>query len=209
MAGQVRRARGGKRADDLRGEFTVVAVPGTHRDRTKKVYGQGRDHKNRRQTMAEKQKLLLEYRRDGLSWREAGRRVGYKSVSAAYDAGMAAIRDIPREAADEARTIELQRIDEVLRTFMPLMRRGDTDAGNVVLRAIDRRARMLGLDLAEPEQATLDVHVKALLLPLLGMGMPELEAELAEQLARIEQNRAEQVGRGLTNGKVYDDVPVS
>jgi hypothetical protein len=187
VAGQVRRTRTKRRDTDIRGEFTVVAVPGTHRDRTKSRY---RGTHLRRQTKAERQKILLEARRDGLSWREAGKRAGYRSVGAAYVAGQEAIADIPREAADEARTIEMQRIDELVRTFMPLARRGDPEAGNLILRAIDRRARMLGLDLAEPQDhARIDVRLQALIVELIAMPPEEFERNEAELARAIDASQ--------------------
>ena len=194
--GQVRRTAGGRKDGDLRGEFTVVAVPGTHKDQTRRVYGRDSTRRNRLKK-ADRQKILLEGRRDGLSWREAAKRAGYRSVSGAYQAAQEAIRDIPREAADEARTIELQRLDEVLRMAMPIMRRGDMDAANVVIRAIDRRARMLGLDLAEPDTVRVDVRLQALLMELMAMPAEEFDRHEEEMRALIDasERSADREGR--------------
>lgn len=197
----VRRTQGGRRPDDIPGEFAVVAIQGTHRDRTKRKHGAAAGHGPRnRLGKADKQKLLLEARRSGHSWREAAKIAGYRSVSGAYEAAQEAIADIPREAADEARAIELQRIDAVVRANWRNMQAGDPEASNVILRAIDRRARMLGLDLAEPEQrAVLDVRVQALLIELIGQPQEEFalhEAEIerlidASQRGADRQNSAE------------------
>lgn len=183
--GTVRHVRGGKRESDLRGDFTVVAVPGTHRDNTKKVYkGSRKTNSKRRLSKAMKQKLLLDARIAGRSWREAAKIAGYSSVSGAFKAGADAIAEIPREAADEARSIEMHRLDEIVRSNWSRMQVGDAEASNVILRAIDRRAKMLGLDLQEPEPGlTIDVRVQALLVSLITM--PELEFDQHE--SRIDE----------------------
>lgn len=180
--GQARRIRADKRTDDIRGEYTIVPVPGTHRDETKQRYGKqagARRGTKTRLGKADRQKLLLDSRRRGMSWREAAKVAGYRSVGAAFAAGQEAIADIPREAADEIRSIELSRLDEIVRANWSRMLIGDPDASNVILRAIDRRAKMLGLDLAEPPQGiALDVRVQALLIELISM--PDTEFTLHE-----------------------------
>lgn len=189
-----------KKPDDIRGEFTVVAVAGTHRDNTKKRYGRHEGTAKAKLSKADRQRILLEARRDGLSWREAGKRAGYRSVGSAYAAGAEAIRDIPREAADEARSLEMQRLDELLRTFLPLARRGDVDAGNLVLRTVDRRARLLGLDLAEPEQPGIDVRLQAMLLELISMSPEEFERHEREQIEGLHADQRSAAGKGRANG---------
>lgn len=193
--GRVKRVRTSKRDSDVRGDFTIVAVPGTHRDRTKKKYG--RHTGTRALPKADKQRLLLEARRDGHSWRAAAKIAGYRSVGSAYEAAAEAIADIPREAADEARAIELQRLDEIVLAFMPAARRRDPDAGNIILRAIDRRAKMLGLDLAEPDTTRIDVRLQAMIVEMIGMPVEEFERTEREMLALIDasQRSADREGR--------------
>lgn len=200
----VRKQKGGRRPDDIRGEFAIVAVPGTYRDQTKRRYGKGaggRGSKSRL-TKAQRQKLLLEARTQGHSWREAAKIAGYRSVSGAYEAAQDAIADIPREAADEARAIEMQRIDEVVRANWRNMQMGDPDAGNLILRAIDRRAKLLGLDLQEPAPGlTLDLSLQALIVRLVGLEPAEVESELNETLELLRAD-AEDDQRALArNGK--------
>lgn len=196
-SGKARRVKGGRKPDDLRGEFTVVAVPGTHRDNTKRRYG-GRG--KRELPKAEKQKLLLEARTRGLSWREAGKVAGYRSVSAAYDAGQEAIADIPREAANEARALEMQRIDEIVRANWHNMQMGDPEAGNLILRAIDRRAKLLGLDLQEPVAPMLDLSLQALIVRLVGLDTAEVESELSERLKLLQADEEDDQRAAARNG---------
>lgn len=201
VTGEARRTRGGKRPDDIRGEYTIVPVPGTHQDNTKRRYG--RHDRVRKINKADRQKVLLDARRRGLSWREAAKVAGYRSVGAAFAAGQEAIADIPREAADEIRTIELSRLDEIVRANWPQMMLGDADASNVILRAIDRRARMLGLDLAEPPQGvTLDVRIQALLIELIAMPDDEFTMHESEIEALIDASQRSADRASRTRGAI-------
>lgn len=210
MAGKARRTKGGKQPDDLRGEFTIVAVPGTHRDRTKGKYGAGGSRRPNRNRLskAQKQKILLEARVEGKSWREAAKMAGYGDPGNAWRAAQEAIADIPREAADEARSLEMQRIDAIVHANWRSMELGDTDAANVILRAIDRRAKLLGLDLQEPPPGlTLDVTLQSLILRLVGLEPAEVESELNERLellaadAEDDQRAASRNGHGNGTGR--------
>jgi len=60
------------------------------------------------------------------------------------------VRSDLEETAQDVRTMELRRLDEMLRSVWPEATKGDTDAVSAVLRVMKRRAKMLGLD--EPEQ---------------------------------------------------------
>jgi hypothetical protein len=201
---QVRRTSGGRKPEDIRGEFTIVAVPGTHRENRKHPHP---GTSKKRLSKAEKQKILLEARVAGLSWREAGKRAGYKSVSAAYEAGEEAIANIPKEAADEARSLEMQRIDEVLRANWSRMQVGDPDASNIILRAIDRRAKLLGLDLAEPEPGMqIDARIMLVIGELLAMPGDEFtmhEAEIERLLDASQRGatRARRTAGAIASGE--------
>ena len=56
-----------------------------------------------------------------------------------------AVKDIPREQADELRLIELDRLDALQRALWSDAMRGDPRAAERVLSIMDRRARYLGL----------------------------------------------------------------
>lgn len=55
------------------------------------------------------------------------------------------VRDIPREEADELRTLELARLDALQSAVWADAMRGDPRATDRVLAVMDRRARYLGL----------------------------------------------------------------
>jgi hypothetical protein len=52
---------------------------------------------------------------------------------------------IPRESAAQVLTLELQRFDALLETFMPKAKRGDKAAAELVLKIEHQRARLAGL----------------------------------------------------------------
>jgi hypothetical protein len=62
-----------------------------------------------------------------------------------------AIRDIPREEADELRSLERDRLDALQQAVWADAMRGDTKAVDRVLAIMDRRARYLGLYDAQAE----------------------------------------------------------
>jgi DNA-binding transcriptional MerR regulator len=53
------------------------------------------------------------------------------------------------ESIEELRVLENERLDELLATWGPRARDGDARAANVVLRLMERRAKMNGLDAAQ------------------------------------------------------------
>jgi hypothetical protein len=74
--------------------------------------------------------------------------VGYSERGAAYRATMNAIRRETSEDAQEVRTAELARIDELMFTYWPKAKEGDVAAMDRVIR-LDRRAKYLGLDFSD------------------------------------------------------------
>lgn len=74
------------------------------------------------------------------------------AVSTAHNDVQRALRDIPKDEADELRTIELSRLDrmqrelwaEAMKKEIPLVAR--LPLMDRILKLIDRRAKMLGLD---------------------------------------------------------------
>ena len=61
-----------------------------------------------------------------------------------------AVQAIPAEDADAIRALELERLDAILAPQMRLALAGDGYAVDRVLRIMERRARYLGLDQAQP-----------------------------------------------------------
>jgi hypothetical protein len=94
----------------------------------------------------ERKLQALELRKAGATFQQIADQLGYRSASGAFNAVKAALKATLREPADELRELELTRLDAML---LPLWRRvqsGDEKAVDRVLRIMERRARLLGLD---------------------------------------------------------------
>lgn len=70
-----------------------------------------------------------------------------------------AVRDeIPDSVRTDAALLDLERLDLVLTGMMPAAEAGDPRAASVVLRILERRAKALGTDAAEPLKVTIERH---------------------------------------------------
>lgn len=105
-------------------------------------------------------KALTEHRRtrvvelvtSGLSYEQAAAEVGYASRSAAWKAFHRALADREAEAIDEHRATEVARLDAVQAAYWAEAVSGDVQAAQVVLRCIEARTKVLGLD--QPSRAS-------------------------------------------------------
>jgi hypothetical protein len=102
---------------------------------------------------AEKRSRAVELRKAGATFEQIAEQVGYSDRANAHHAVMQAIRDLPRENAEEALAVELERCDALLVGLWPKARRGDEKAVHAALRVMERRAKLLGLDDFEARMA--------------------------------------------------------
>lgn len=98
----------------------------------------------------EREQKGLRLRMTGASHAEIGAVLGITEEGArqAVLRAMAKAREVIQETAEEARTLELQRLDALQLGLWPMAVRGNTKAALAVLRVMERRARLLGLDAA-------------------------------------------------------------
>jgi len=94
----------------------------------------------------ERERKVLELRIRGLPWEAIATQVGYASAGAAYNAYSRALIRTLREPADEIRTQELERLDRMMMRFLDNAIRGDVPSAQIVLRIMERRSKLLGLD---------------------------------------------------------------
>lgn len=96
----------------------------------------------------QRQQRAIELRRAGRSYREIARQVGIGVASAhrLITAAIADVRAIVQDDAAEIRALELSRLDGLLGALWPKARQGDLGAVDRVLRIMERRAKLLGLD---------------------------------------------------------------
>ena len=100
----------------------------------------GPDAIEKRRRMA----LALEYREKGYKYRDIAERLGV-STSTAYDYVRDAIKEITREPAEAVLTLELDRLDNILRAVLPLAIDGDLDYVDRYIKLTHQRARLIGL----------------------------------------------------------------
>jgi len=96
----------------------------------------------------QRQRRAVELRRAGRSYREIAHQVGIGVASAhrLITAAIADVRAIVEDDAAEMRALELSRLDGLLAALWPKARQGNLGAVDRVLRIMERRARLLGLD---------------------------------------------------------------
>ena len=96
---------------------------------------------------------VVELRREGKTWQQIADAVKYATPMGAWKAYQRACQRTLQEPTDEARRIELDRLDALQRTYWEPAVEGNLRAADFVLRVIDRRARILGIDAPQKIQA--------------------------------------------------------
>lgn len=87
----------------------------------------------------------LDLRLAGATYRQIGERLGV-STPIAWKHTQAALQQAPHEPAQEVREIELARLDRLHMAHWPQALGGNVEATDRVLKLMDRRVRLLGLD---------------------------------------------------------------
>lgn len=129
---------GGKKLSDVMGEETVPPGNGRKRSKTKKAS----------LVAEEKRQKAIDLRRKGYSYREIGAEIGathgycYKLVSQA----LKRIREETNEIAEDARQLEMERLDQLWMHAYQAVEAGDIGAIDKAVRVMDRRSKLLGLD---------------------------------------------------------------
>jgi len=95
---------------------------------------------------AERQARALGLRKAGHGSATIARALGYASASGAHKAVDTALRALVAEPAAELRALELARLDELLAGLWAEARRGNVAKVDRVLKIMQRRADLLGLD---------------------------------------------------------------
>jgi Ni,Fe-hydrogenase III large subunit len=102
----------------------------------------------------ERQKEALSLRLVGLSYDAIAERLGFANRSGSFRAVQAALKKTLQEPADELRTLELERLDSMLLPLMAQAKKGNQGAVDRVLRIMERRAKLLGLDAPTKQEVT-------------------------------------------------------
>lgn len=97
--------------------------------------------------LVDKEIKVLELRRVGLTWSRIAEEVGYADHTGAYAAYKRAIKRTMQQPADELRAQELDRVDRLQVAIWPNAMKGDTRAILTIVRLMERRAKLTGLDM--------------------------------------------------------------
>lgn len=155
--------------------------------------------------------------RDGVVWREY--LSGRKQADIADDFGLSQqrvsqiIAEVRAMVGDRDRSVmavmDMERLTFLMDAQMPAAMKGDVGASRVVLAALARRAKMLGLDAAEPLRVTFERHletenevigeavsevVNSLVDVFVGSAAPERGVEVRDYALRLLQWKLLQVG---------------
>jgi len=98
--------------------------------------------------MNKKEARVVELRLMGRTYEEIAKECGYRSASGAWQACQRARVEIIIEPLEELRHLELMRLDDALLSISDRAFSGDLPAINMMLKIMDRRAKLLGLDKA-------------------------------------------------------------
>ncbi len=121
----------------------------------------------RNAVIAERRKLALEFRQAGLTYRELAVALTNKGFpckfSCAYGDVMKALDDIAKkthEEAEQLRTLELTRLDTMLKHIWARVLKGDTAAVDRALKISERRSKLLGLNAPERKEISTPDDIK-------------------------------------------------
>ena len=99
------------------------------------------------QGLHDKEAECVRLRRAGLTLDEIAIRVGYSSPASVHYALKRINERISREDVEEIRNLESERLDLLQAANWDNAMQGDVPAGALVLRVMERRAKLLGLDM--------------------------------------------------------------
>lgn len=140
----------------------------------------------------ERQKQALELRMAGVSYATIAEQLGYSDMSGAHRAVGRALKRTLQEPADKLRELEAERLDKLLLGLWP----SRTNLGVVdrILRIMERRAKLLGLD-APTKVAQTDPT-------------GEHEAELVQVLVYMPDNQRDPGGAQAPQGQA-GEAPIT
>lgn len=127
---------------------------------------------------------VIALRREGLTFDQIAQRVGYADKQGAYAAYTRAVNRITAEDVHAIRMVEAERLDIATQSIWQNVLAGEIPAVNALLKIMDRRAKMFGLDMpvkTQVEVVTYDAgNIKANLAAIVaGLANSSTQSELA------------------------------
>lgn len=130
---------------------------------------------------AERDQRAVDMRRAGVSWDAIARALGYSSSGRAHSAFLSYMSSYPRESIDDARQVELDRLDQLQAAiWQQCLASGSTNqhwAIDRMLKISDQRARLLGLN------APVRQEVSVITESTVDRAISDLQAQLEAQAA--------------------------
>jgi len=118
---------------------------------------------------------VVSLRSSGRTYEQIAMEIGLSGKSQAFRILQRALRRIPAERVDELRALDSARLDAMTSAIWPKALSGDPKAIGLMLKILERRARMLGLDRESTSPTTPD--------PLV---LDEMAEALVERMALME-----------------------
>lgn len=106
----------------------------------------------------EREKKVLELRRGGLTFDLIAERLGYANASGAYKAYQSACKRIVVDDVVAIRNAEMDRLDIAQAAIWGNVVQGDVRAVIALIKIMERRARLLGLDVPVKSQVEVNIH---------------------------------------------------
>ena len=94
----------------------------------------------------EKDRQALELRKAGASYEVIAKQLGYADSSGAYKSIQRSMKTIIAEPTDELRTVEYERLNQMLLILWERVQQGELGAIDRALSIMDRISKMYGLD---------------------------------------------------------------
>lgn len=141
----------------------------------------------------QRQAKAIQLRVAGASLAVVAKECGYADPSGAHQAIVAGLREIlPDQDRSDARRLELAKLDRLEMAAWPLALRGDDRAAATILRCVQTRAKLLGLE--APAQIDLRVRegemVRVEILEVLNDETLAALKPLQEEMVRLSEMRA-------------------
>lgn len=111
------------------------------------------DKEEKELELMERERQVVELRRTGATWEGIAQAVGYSNAGGAYKAYQRAMARVFDQPVKELRNAELDRLDRLQRAFWKGAVDGNVRSADFILRVIDKRAKLLGLDAPTKIQA--------------------------------------------------------
>jgi hypothetical protein len=102
--------------------------------------------------LIDREREIVELRIEGFTWRQIAERIEMSPAGALKAYNRAMVRTL-KPATDELRELELDRLDTLQQTYWQPAVQGNMRAADFILRVIDKRAKLLGLDAPTKIQA--------------------------------------------------------